>query len=199
MRIMIRQDISQEEATGIFIYLLRKNFMLNGRVAISRTANEIGKYLLAPENRDHIKDIRFDSERYYIKLASDHAALSMVHHTTDGGVDVTNEEFYPITYSLKEDELYIKVHDSTWEDLLAVVVFTDIECNVFANDKATVEINEFTKIDYTYSASLTKDDLYAVLLRAEKQLGIESGLNSNDLKGDIAAWLVEVLNIEVPA
>ena len=196
MKIMIRRDITQEEAAGVFIYLLRKNFMLHGRAAIGRTAGEIGKYLLHPQNRDYIKDIRFDNERYYVKLASDHPALALVHHIIPEGVEVTNEEFYPITYSLKEDELYIKVQDSTWKTLQAVVVFTETECNVFANDKASLELDEFTKVDLDYVNGLLKDDLYDVLLRLEKQVGYESMLNSGHTKAEILQWIIDTLNLE---
>ena len=196
MKIMIRRDISQEEATGVFIYLLRKNFMLNGRTAIGRTSGEIGKYLLHPSNRDFIKDIKFAPEKYYVKLASDHPALALVHHTTDEGVEVTNEEFYPITYSLKEDALYVLVQDATWQPLSTVVVFTDTECNVFANDKAIAELAEFTNVDLNYVNGLLKDDLYDVLLRLEKQIGAESGLNSNNTKPEILQWIIDTLNLE---
>lgn len=195
MKIIIRRDISQEEAIGVFIYLLRKNFMLNGRVCIGRTPGEIGKYLLAPENKNYIKEIRFDNERYYIKIPSNHSALALIHHVTEEGVEITNEEFYPITYSLKEDELYILVQDSTWQTLENIIIFTDVECNVFANDKATIELNEFINIDISYLDNLIKDDLYNVLLRLEKQQGYESMLNNENTKEEIYDWIVNELNL----
>lgn len=195
MRIIIRQEVSQEDAVGVFTYLLRKNFMMNGRTAIGRTSGEIGKFLLHPENRDFIKDIRFDNEKYIIKLPSDHPTLSLEHHTDDEGNVVTNEEFYPITYALKEDYVYVTVQDKTWRELQGVVVFNEESSNVFANEKAKTELENTTKVDEVYLDGLLKDELYDILLRLEKKIGEESGLDSNDKKADIKQWIIDTLGL----